>query len=70
MADRNSFVRSGLPDEALQAVYDTVVFASSRVSSVIPMVFTQVPNTPTFEMYREYMEGEKGFDFHHLNGKP
>ena len=66
--DINCFVLFGLPDEDLQAVYDTLVFASSRVGSVIPMLFTPVPNTPMFEIYRDYLE-EKGFDFQHLNGK-
>jgi len=66
--DINCFVLFGLPDEDLQAVYDTIVFASSRVGSVIPMLFTPVPGTPMFEMYRGYIQG-KGFDLHHLNGK-
>jgi hypothetical protein len=66
--DLNCFVLFGLPDEDLQAVYDTVLFASSRVGSVIPMLFTPVPNTPMFEMYRNYVE-KKGFDLQHLNGK-
>jgi len=66
--DINCFILFGLPDEDLQAVYDTAVFASSRVGSVIPMLFTPVPSTPMYEMYRGYME-EKGFDLHHLNGK-
>ena len=66
--DLNCFVLFGLPDEDLQAVYDTVLFASSRVGSVIPMLFTPVPATPMFELYRDYIEG-KGFDLHHLNGK-
>jgi len=66
--DINCFILFGLPDEDLQAVYDTLVFASSRVGSVIPMLFTPVPNTPMFEMYRTYFE-KKGFDFQHLNGK-
>lgn len=66
--DINCFILFGLPDEDLQAVYDTLVFASSRVGSVIPMLFTPVPNTPMFEMYRSYIE-DKGFDFQHLNGK-
>src|SRR5690606_20734524 len=43
--DINCFILFGLPDEDLQAVYDTVVFASSRVGSVIPMLFTPVPST-------------------------
>ena len=66
--DINCFVLFGLPDEDLQAVYDTAVFASSRVGSVIPMLFTPVPNTPIFEQYRPYMES-KGFDLQHLSGK-
>lgn len=66
--DINCFVLFGLPDEDLQAVYDTVVFASSRVGSVIPMLFTPVPSTPLYEMYKEYIE-EKEFGLHHLNGK-
>ena len=32
------------------------------------MLFTPVPNTPMFEMYRDYIEN-KGFNFQHLNGK-
>jgi radical SAM superfamily enzyme YgiQ (UPF0313 family) len=66
--DINCFVLFGLPDEDLQAVYDTLVFASSRVGSVIPMLFTPVPSTPMFDMYRNYIE-EKRFDLQHLNGK-
>ncbi len=66
--DINCFILFGLPDEDLQAVYDTIVFASSRVGSVIPMLFTPVPGTPLFEMYREYIEA-RGFDLQHLNGK-
>lgn len=66
--DINCFILFGLPDEDLQAVYDTITFASSRVGSVIPMLFTPVPSTPLFEQYRPYIE-EKGFDLHHLNGK-
>jgi radical SAM superfamily enzyme YgiQ (UPF0313 family) len=64
----NCFVLFGLPDEDLQSVYDTVVFASSRVGSVIPMLFTPVPSTPVFDKYHDYIE-DKGFDLHHLNGK-
>jgi len=66
--DINCFILFGLPDEDLQAVYDTVVFASSRVGSVIPMLFTPVPNTPIYDQYKSYIEA-KEFDLHHLNGK-
>ena len=66
--DINCFILFGLPDEDLQAVYDTVTFASSRVGSVIPMLFTPVPSTPLYDQYRSYIE-DKEFDLHHLNGK-
>ncbi len=66
--DINCFILFGLPDEDLQAVYDTVLFASSRVGSVIPMLFTPVPNTPIFSNYTNYIES-KGFDLQHLSGK-
>lgn len=66
--DLNCFILFGLPDEDLQAVYDTVTFASTRVGSVIPMLFTPVPSTPMFDTYKPYLD-EKGFDLHHLNGK-
>jgi len=66
--DINSFILFGLPDEDLQAVYDSITFASSRIGSVIPMLFTPVPSTPLYEEYRDYID-EQGFDLHHLNGK-
>ena len=66
--DINCFILFGLPDEELQAVYDTITFSSSRVGSLIPMLFTPVPSTPLFDQYRPYIE-DKGFDLHHLNGK-
>lgn len=66
--DINCFILFGLPDEDLQAVYDTITFASSRVGSVIPMLFTPVPSTPLFDQYRSYI-ADKGFDLQHLNGK-
>src|SRR6516225_7273332 len=66
--DINCFILFGLPDEDLQAVYDTIVFASSRVGSVIPMLFTPVPSTPIYDTYKPYIE-RKGFDLQHLNGK-
>lgn len=66
--DINCFILFGLPDEDLQAVFDTITFASSRVGSVIPMLFTPVPSTPLFEQYRGYIEA-KDFDLQHLNGK-
>jgi hypothetical protein len=66
--DINCFILFGLPDEDLQAVYDTIVFASSRVGSVIPMLFTPVPSTPIYDTYKAYI-AQKGFDLQHLNGK-
>lgn len=64
----NAFVMFGLPGEDLEEIYDTTLYASERVGSVIPMLFTPVPSTDVYEQYRPYIE-EHGFDLHHLNGK-
>lgn len=64
----NSFVMFGLPGEDLEEIYDTALYASERVGSVIPMLFTPVPSTEVYEMYRDYIE-EHGYDLQHLNGK-
>lgn len=64
----NAFVMFGLPGEDLEEIYDTTLYASERVGSVIPMLFTPVPSTDVYEEYLPYIE-EHGFDLHHLNGK-
>ncbi|CAG7644664.1 hypothetical protein PAESOLCIP111_04764 [Paenibacillus solanacearum] len=64
----NAFVMFGLPGEDLEEIYDTTLYASERVGSVIPMLFTPVPSTDVYEQYRLYIE-EHHFDLHHLNGK-
>lgn len=64
----NAFVMFGLPGEDLEEIYDTALYASERVGSVIPMLFTPVPSTDVFEQYRPYID-EHGYDLHHLNGK-
>ncbi len=65
----NAFVIFGLPDENIQAVVDTALYASQRVGSVIPMLFTPVPGSLLFEMHHKYLLDEMGWDLHHLNGK-
>ncbi|TLS54127.1 hypothetical protein FE782_01920 [Paenibacillus antri] len=64
----NAFVMFGLPGEDLEEIYDTALYASERVGSVIPMLFTPVPSTQVFEQYQDYIIS-KGFDLQHLNGK-
>ncbi len=64
----NAFVMFGLPGEDLEEIYDTALYASERVGSVIPMLFTPVPSTAVYEQYKDYIE-ERGFDLQHLNGK-
>jgi radical SAM superfamily enzyme YgiQ (UPF0313 family) len=64
----NAFVMFGLPGEDIEEVYDTALYASERVGSVIPMLFTPVPSTQVFDMYQDYIQ-ENGFDLQHLNGK-
>ena len=43
--DLNAFVIFGLPDEDLQATVNTALYASQKVGSVIPMLFTPVPGS-------------------------
>lgn len=64
----NAFVMFGLPGEDIEEIYDTALYASERVGSVIPMLFTPVPSTQVYEMYKDYIE-EHGYDLQHLNGK-
>ncbi|WP_062239020.1 radical SAM protein [Fictibacillus sp. FJAT-27399] len=64
----NAFVMFGLPGEDIEEVYDTALYASERVGSVIPMLFTPVPSTQVFDMYQDYIS-ENDFDLQHLNGK-
>jgi hypothetical protein len=65
----NAFLLFGTPGEDIRNVVDSVIFASSRIGSVIPMLFTPVPGSAIFEEYREYLFDEMGFDLQHLNGK-
>jgi len=67
--DLNAFVLFGLPDEDLQAVVNTALYASHRVGSVVPMLFTPVPGSALFERHRAYLLEEMGWDLHELNGK-
>jgi len=65
----NAFVLFGTPGEDIRNVVDSVFFASSRIGSVIPMLFTPVPGSAMFNEYHDYLFDEMGFDLHHLNGK-
>ncbi len=67
--DLNAFVIFGLPDEDLQAVVDTALYASHRVGSVVPMLFTPVPGSIMYEEHKEYLLEEQKWDLHDLNGK-
>ncbi len=67
--DLNAFVIFGLPEENLQAVVNTALYASHRVGSVVPMLFTPVPGSILFETHRAYLLEKMGWDLHELNGK-
>mgnify|MGYP005841599421 CR=1 FL=1 len=67
--DLNAFVLFGLPGEDLQAVVNTALYASHRVGSVVPMLFTPVPGSALFDQHRAYLLEEMGWDLHQLNGK-
>lgn len=72
--DMNAFVIFGIPDENLQAVMNTALYASTRVGSVVPMLFTPVPGSILFEQHRNHLESQKNefgepWDLHDYNGK-
>lgn len=67
--DLNAFVIFGLPGEDLQAVVNTAIYASHRVGSVVPMLFTPVPGSILFEQHHQYLMENMGWDLHQLNGK-
>jgi len=69
--DLNAFVLFGLPGEDLQAVVNTALYASHRVGSVVPMLFTPVPGSVLFEEHEEYLleKENKKWDLQDLNGK-
>lgn len=72
--DMNAFVIFGIPDEDLQAVMNTALYASKRVGSVVPMLFTPVPGSILFEQHRNYLESQtnadgENWDLHDFNGK-
>lgn len=64
----NAFVMFGLPGEDIEEIYDTALYASDKVGSVIPMLFTPVPSTGVYEQYKEFIESNN-LDLQHLNGK-
>ncbi len=67
--DLNAFVIFGLPEENIQAVVNTALYASHRVGSVVPMLFTPVPSSILFQTHKTYLFEEMGWDLHDLNGK-
>jgi radical SAM superfamily enzyme YgiQ (UPF0313 family) len=76
--DINAFVLFGMPEENIQAAMNTALYASTRVGSVVPMLFTPVPGSRMFEKYLPYLretykgnqDNTKPFrDLHLLNGK-
>lgn len=65
----NSFVLFGMPDEQLDNIVDTVLYASDKVGSVIPMLYSPVPGSQMYEEQKEYLHNVRGYDLQHLNGK-
>ncbi len=65
----NAFVLFGLPDDDLQAIVNTALYAAQHAGSVIPMLFTPVPGSQMFEQFKDYLLGERRWDLQHLNGK-
>lgn len=72
--DMNAFVIFGLPDEDLQAAINTAIYASTRVGSVVPMLFTPVPGSILYRTHEKYLAARRRpdgarWDLHDLNGK-
>lgn len=72
--DLNAFVLFGMPGEDLQAVVNTALYASHRVGSVVPMLFTPVPGSTLFERHKDYLYSQttsngRPWDLQDLNGK-
>ena len=72
--DVNAFVIFGVPDEDLQSVINTALYASQKVGSVVPMLFTPVPGSILFREHEKYLfdqkkEGGRAWDLQDLNGK-
>jgi hypothetical protein len=65
----NAFVLFGLPDEDLQAVVNTALYAAQFAGSVIPMLFTPVPGSQMFGQFEDYLLRQQGWDLERLNGK-
>lgn len=65
----NAFVLFGLPDERLEDVVDSTLYAHHMVGSVIPMLFSPVPSTHVFRNHSNYLLEEMGWDLQDLNGK-
>ena len=59
----------GLPDERLEDVVDSTLYAHHMVGSVIPMLFSPVPSTHVFRKHSSYILNEMGWDLQDLNGK-
>lgn len=64
----NAFLLFGTPGEDIRNVVDSIIFASSRIGSVIPMLFTPVPGSRLYRDYLGYFQ-QMGLDLQHLNGK-
>jgi radical SAM superfamily enzyme YgiQ (UPF0313 family) len=65
----NAFVLFGLPDERLEDVIDSTLYAHHRVGSIIPMLFSPVPGTQVFRTHHSYLLETMGWDLQNLNGK-
>jgi radical SAM superfamily enzyme YgiQ (UPF0313 family) len=67
--DINAFVLFGLPDESLEDVVDSTLYAHHMVGSVIPMLFSPVPGTQVFRKHSDYLLDQNGWNLQDLNGK-
>jgi radical SAM superfamily enzyme YgiQ (UPF0313 family) len=72
--DLNAFVLFGIPDEDIQTAINTALYASQKIGSVIPMLFTPVPGSPPFnkhqdDLFSQTTQDSRKWDLQDLNGR-
>jgi radical SAM superfamily enzyme YgiQ (UPF0313 family) len=64
----NAFILYGVPNQPLDKLIETILYAAHLVGNVTPMLYTPVPGSRLYKKYENYFF-EKKMDLEHLNGK-
>ena len=66
--DLNAFILYGVPNQPIDLLIETILFAVHRVGNVTPMLYSPVPGSVLHTRYEEYFK-TNNFDLEDLNGK-